>query len=893
MTTADRLSISLSDRYRLERELGQGGMATVYLAEDLKHARKVAIKVLHPELSAVIGGERFLSEIKTTAGLQHPHILGLIDSGEADGLLYYVMPFIEGETLRARLAREKQLPVDDAIRLTKEVASALEFAHKRGIVHRDIKPENILLQDGQALVADFGIALAVQQAGGNRMTQTGMSLGTPAYMSPEQAMGEREIGARSDVYALGAMTYEMLTGEPPFTGPNSQAIVAKVLTEQPPLLRPKRPTVSPAVEHAVLTALQKLPADRFGSAKDFAEALDGKGGTYAATVAMGATRPARPTRLTRPVMLAAAALIATAAGAAGWFSRSSTRAGAPDVIRASLDLGDSTTVRAIGNARLAIAPSGQRVAFVGANGGEVSLWVRDLNQTVARALPDTKGAFAPFFSPDGQSIGFFTLQNAQAVMKITSIAEGVTRTVLQDSIAPFGGGSWGDDGQIYFTHASRGLARVAASGGAVTHVSRPDSAAGIQEHDYPDVLPGSRLAVVMLWKGSISSNHIGVVDLASGATTDLTEGSLARYAAPGFLAIGTADGRVLAARFDPRRGRLLGTPAAMLQDVQQESTNGTVQFAVSATGTIVYQQKAGSLDGLAWVARDGARTSVDSTLSGRFESVALSPDGTQIAVSRNESGSTQIWIKQLTTGAFSRLPFEAGDANRPAWAPDGRRVAFLGTRDARRTAWVRRADGSDSAQAAIPANIKADEIWFDPLGRYTLIRTEGTSAGTRQLWVFGTGKDSVGRRLIQSRFDHYGIALSPDGQWLAYVSEESGTPEVYVRPFPNADSARIAISVAGGTEPLWRRDGAELFFRNARGAMFGVAVTTGARFTHGTPQLLFSVPGLAQATYFRAYDVHPDNKRFLMVMSGGIDAKALQAIFNWRVELERLGKATE
>ncbi len=893
----ERLATALSDRYRLERELGAGGMATVYLAEDLKHARKVAIKVLHPELSAVIGGDRFLAEIKTTASLQHPHILGLIDSGEADGLLYYVMPYIEGETLRGRLTREKQLPIDDAVRLTKEVASALEFAHKRGIVHRDIKPENILLQDGQALVADFGIALAVQQAGGSRMTQTGMSLGTPAYMSPEQAMGERELGARSDVYALGAMTYEMLTGEPPFTGPNSQAIVAKVLTETPPPLRPKRPSVPAVVEHAVLIALQKLPADRFNSAKDFSDALEGggKGATYAATVALGATHPTRPPRLTRPVMLAALALTAVAAGAAGWFLRGSPRAGASgaEVIRASLDLGDSTTIRAIGNARLAIAPSGQRIAFVGASGGDVSLWVRDLNQAVARALPDTKGAFAPFFSPDGQSIGFFTAQNTRAVMKTISLAEGVTRTVVQDSIASFGGASWGDDGQIYFTHANRGLARVAASGGAVTHVSRPDSAAGVQEHDYPDVLPGSRHAVVMLWKGSISSNHIGVIDLASGTTTELTEGSLARYVAPGFLAIGTADGRVLAARFDPRSGRLLGTPAAMLQDVQEESSNGTVQFAVSATGTIVYQRKAGDLDGLAWVARDGARTAVDSALSGRFEAVALSPDGTQIAVARNESGSTQIWIKQLTTGAFSRLPFDAGDANRPVWTPDGRKVAFLGTRDARRTAWVRRGDGSDSAQAAAPGSRAADEILFDPLGRYTLIRTEGTGAGTRQLFVFGTGKDSVGTRLIQSRFDHYGMALSPDGQWLAYVSEESGTAEVYVRPFPNADSARIAISVAGGTEPLWRRDGAELFFRNARGAMFSVPVTTGAHFTHGTPQLLFSVPGLAQASYYRAYDVHPDGKRFLMVMSGGIDATSLALVLNWRSDLERLGAATK
>ena len=276
-STPARLTAALSDRYRLDRELGQGGMATVYLAEDLRHGRKVAIKVLHPELSAVLGGERFLAEIKVTANLQHPHILGLIDSGEADGLLYYVMPYVAGESLRARLMRERQLPVDEALRLSREVASALDYAHRQGVVHRDIKPENILLQDGAALVADFGIALAVHQAGGSRMTQTGMSLGTPAYMSPEQAMGEREIGARSDVYALGAMTYEMLAGEPPFTGPNSQAIVAKVLTEQPPPLRAKRPMVSPAAEAAILTALQKLPADRWGSAHEFSDAMMGAG----------------------------------------------------------------------------------------------------------------------------------------------------------------------------------------------------------------------------------------------------------------------------------------------------------------------------------------------------------------------------------------------------------------------------------------------------------------------------------------------------------------------------------------------------------------------------------------------------------------------------------------
>jgi sugar lactone lactonase YvrE len=278
MTAPERLTAALADRYRIERELGAGGMATVYLAQDLKHDRKVAIKVLRPELAAIIGAERFLSEIKPTANLQHPHILPLHDSGQADSFLFYVMPFVEGESLRDRLSREKQLPVDDAVRIATEVAGALDYAHRHGIIHRDIKPENILLHDGRALVADFGIALAATSAG-SRMTETGMSLGTPHYMSPEQAMGDRELTARSDVYALGAMTYEMLLGEPPFTGPTAQSIVAKVMTEKPAPLLSRRERIPPQVEEAVLTALEKLPADRFATAAGFATALtDGQTG---------------------------------------------------------------------------------------------------------------------------------------------------------------------------------------------------------------------------------------------------------------------------------------------------------------------------------------------------------------------------------------------------------------------------------------------------------------------------------------------------------------------------------------------------------------------------------------------------------------------------------------
>src|SRR5215208_5917089 len=297
-----RLTAALSDRYRLERELGSGGMATVYLAYDLKHDRRVAVKVLRPELAAVIGAERFLSEIKTTANLQHPHILPLHDSGQADSFLFYVMPFVEGESLRDRLNREKQLPVADAIRIATEVGGALDYAHRHGIIHRDIKPANILLHDGRALVADFGIALAATTAG-SRMTETGMSLGTPHYMSPEQAMGQREITPRSDVYALGAMTYEMLLGEPPFTGPTAQSIVAKVMTEKPAPLIARRERIPPPVEDAVLTALEKLPADRFASAAEFASALAGGPATGGPS---GRTRPARgfrPVALV-PVVLA-------------------------------------------------------------------------------------------------------------------------------------------------------------------------------------------------------------------------------------------------------------------------------------------------------------------------------------------------------------------------------------------------------------------------------------------------------------------------------------------------------------------------------------------------------------------------------------------------------------
>jgi serine/threonine-protein kinase len=879
------LTTALADRYRIERELGQGGMATVYLAEDLRHHRRVAIKVLRPELAAVIGAERFLSEIRTTANLQHPHILALFDSGAAGSFLFYVMPFVEGESLRDRLRREKQLPIADAVRIATEVAGALDYAHRHGVIHRDIKPENILLHDGTALVADFGIALAASKAGGGRMTETGMSLGTPHYMSPEQAMGEREITARSDVYALACVTYEMLVGEPPFTGPTAQAIVAKVMTAEPAGLVGQRRSIPPAVEAAVLTALEKLPADRFATAAEFAAALTSEQPTRVRTAVRPAARAGSRRRSWAPaaVLAAALGLLAGVILGRGLGARSD---GAPAMTRATLHLGDSAVIRPVGNIRLAIAPTGRRVAFIGSDGPDQALWVRELDEPGARRLPDTRGAFAPFFSPDGESIGFFTAANGSVAMKIVSATGGVARTVVKDSVASFGGADWSDDGRIYFTNASRGLSRVDATGGKVSRVAYPDSAHGVKELDYPDVLPGSRQAFVMMWKGSIGSNSVGVVDLGSGAVTELAEGSYARYLPPGLIAIGAAGGRILVSRYEPGKSRLADTPALVLEGVQDEISNGTVQFAVAENGTLVYQPGQQGDVSVVWVDRSGRDVPVDTTLKGDFSSAALSPDGSQIALTRSGERGSQIWVKQLRTAAFSPISQGLQDADRPVWTPDGRSVAFLATRDGHRRAWIRRADGSDSARVTGGFGTEFDEIAFDRSGRYTLFRTEGSAVGTRYVLVLEKGGDSVPRALIRSRYDNFAMTLSPDGRWLAYVSDESGNPEVYVRPFPSVDSAKFAVSIGGGVEPLWRRDGAELFLRNPRGDMYAATVGPGRQFEHGAPRFLFSRPGMALQDFYRSYDVHPDGKRFLMLKTGDAEARDLNVIFNWRAALQ-------
>jgi serine/threonine-protein kinase len=448
-----RLTAALADRYAIVREIGAGGMATVYLAEDRKHHRQVAVKVLRPELAAVIGAERFLTEISTTAKLQHPHILPLFDSGESDGFLFYVMPFVDGESLRQRLDRETQLPIPDVMRIATEVASGLDYAHRQGVIHRDIKPENILLHEGSALIADFGIALAASKSGSSRMTETGMSLGTPTYMSPEQAMGQREITTRADVYALGAVTYEMLTGEPPFTGPTAQAIVAKVMTTEPLAPRVLRTTTPRAVNDAVLTALAKVPADRFPTTVAFADAMrrEDSGPIVAAA--------ARPRFGARRWMLLAAAFVVVIALALAALSRYG--AGERLVVTRTR----AVTTEAGLFLDPALSPDGKLLAYAAGPASRMHLFVRSLDGGRAIPLTDSMASRQrwPRWSPDGSRIAFMAI--GQGIAVVPALGGPVRIVVPEQRDRPVQSPAWSPDGKrIAYAAGSRIRVRELGSG---------------------------------------------------------------------------------------------------------------------------------------------------------------------------------------------------------------------------------------------------------------------------------------------------------------------------------------------------------------------------------------------------------------------------------------------
>jgi eukaryotic-like serine/threonine-protein kinase len=867
--TLERLRTSLADRYAIERELGAGGMATVYLAHDLRHDRKVAVKVLRPELAAVIGAERFLSEIKTTANLQHPHILPLFDSGAADSFLFYVMPFIEGESLRERLTREKQLPITDAVRIATEIAGALDYAHRHNVIHRDIKPENILLHDGRALVADFGIALAASKAGGSRMTETGMSLGTPTYMSPEQAMGEREITAKSDVYALGCVTYEMLLGEPPFTGPTAQSIVAKVMTEEPRPLTLQRKTIPPHVEAAVLQALEKLPADRFATAAEFAAALGKADAVQPVTRVATASRsaPSLQAWTTRWVPWA----VAVAVGLAGaWGTFRARPQEIPPVLAYTIDI--PAGISDLGGSPLALSPNGTQMVYAGQtlDDPQVRLYLQALDQPSPTVLSTTENTVEPFYSPDGSWIGYWS----NGALRKVSVAGGavITLTPVTGTVQGF---AWGRRGDIVIA-ANGTLVRIGASGGPVDTLLRDST----KSYRWPEFLPDGK-TVLFATSGS-GPSRIQALSLTSRKVTDLgITGSHPMYVGRGYLVYAADEGGLLAVPFDPDRVLVRGAATQIGVNVRV-GAGGSAKVAHSRNGMLVWLSGSGAHRELVLVDASGRMQST-RTPPDLYESPRFSPDGRRIAVGIGEllGGRPDIWTFDIAQGTLSRVTFDSSSVY-PEWSSDGTWIHYATARRGNYDLWRSRSDGSGVQESLV---VTPNDDWEGvptPDGRGLVFRV--TNPVTRRdIWWLPRGS-SQPVPLMTTPFEERGIAVSPDGRWLAYVSNETGADEVYVRALPGP-GGRVQISSNGGREPRWGPGGRELFYRS-RDSVIAVEIASGpgsAAVRAGRHRPLFrDVYRTGGAGNHAGWDVDPSGRRFVFVLDAGIGAeRQLHVLVNW------------
>jgi Tol biopolymer transport system component len=877
MDVTSSLGAALAGRYEIDREIGRGGMATVYLARDVRHERQVAIKVLDPELGAVLGVERFLAEIRVTANLQHPNLLPLFDSGAANGNLFYVMPFVAGETLRHRLDREKQLPVDEAVQIAICVANALGYAHERGVIHRDLKPENILLQHGQPVVADFGIALAISNAGGARVTQTGLSLGTPQYMSPEQAAGDRAIDGRSDIYSLGAILYEMLAGEPPHVGNTVQAVIAKVLTEKPRPLTATRDTVPAYVARAVDKALAKLPADRFATAGQFAERLHHGGSEDVDGRATGGYADTGVRWLRHPASIAAVVVAALCALAAVFLAARRPTMLTRWPVRFTVELPSGSSSHSAFGLLGSISPDGRRIAFVAESRTGRQIWVRELDQDTPRPIAGTGGAVAPTFSPDGRWIVFYSGPRL-ALMRARVDGGEVTTVVSTSDYRRIG---WITNDTIVYSPAvasdSR-LMRVPLAGGLSRRLFAHDSSSKSMGQSEPYVSPDGRTVFFTARRpaGNPSTDQIAFTPITSGEvdTTGLT-GRLVLGYANGQLFYGQNDGAIMAVPFDMPRRRITGTPAPTGEVAQVDQYGPKV--SLSASGDLVY------VDGLAaatpvLIAKNASPVPL---IAGErtFAFPRYSPDGSRIAMAITEAGRTDVWIYVIASRTLERLTTTGTENTRPEWAPDGKRVLFRSTHTNKIEMWWQMADNSAPAERLTPvAPVSVQEAVISPDGGTLMYRID-TQDQSRDIYIMPlTGSDRTPRPFLATPFDELTPRFSPDGNWVAYVSNESGIDEVYVRAFPGP-SGRVLVSNGGGAEPVWSKDGRSVFYKNLT-AVIKTTLSISGQVPAVTVRDTVASGVFLGNRYHPMYDAAPDGKSLLM-LSAPKSADQLIVVLNW------------
>jgi Tol biopolymer transport system component len=881
--------------YDVVAQIGAGGMGEVYQAHDTKLGRDVAIKVL-PEAFAHDAERlsRFQREAKMLAALNHPNIAtihGLEQSGDTS---YLVMELVSGETLSDRVKRDGAVPIEETLAIAKQIAEALEAAHEKGIIHRDLKPANVkVTPEGKVKVLDFGLAKAfagdatIEDIGNSptlsmAATMQGVILGTAAYMSPEQARG-KSVDKRTDIWAFGCVLYELLSGKASFQGEDITDILAAVVRAEPDWnhLPPSTPT---KIRDLLRRCLQKDRTLRMQAAGDLRieihEALTIPVTVERMEVLKGVRALGRQWLI---VGLGALFLVAVIASLATWNLKPSPAPPAQPVSRSvmmlpagqRLDVGPGTGPAVV------LSPDGSLLAYGAVEGGAHRLYLRAMDSLEAKAIPDTEGAVDPFFSPDGRWLGFF----ADGKLKKISVSGGAALTIgntISNSIVPRGA-SWGSQGMIAFAPTTADpLLQVSDVGGTPQLLTRVEK--GDTGYLWPEFLPGGK--AVLFAARVVEGSGVAVQSIATGERRNLIPGGTQpHYAVSGHL-IYAQGGNLIAAPFDPQRLAIVGLSVPVIEGVLQ-SPNGAAQYSISATGSLVYVP--GTIQSaqrtLVWVSRNGTEQLL-SAPAHSYVQPRVSPDGKRIAVNITEQ-QVQVWLYDLTRDTLTRFTFEGSTNSAQAWTPDGKRIAFQSTKEGPQpNLFWQMADGSGGLERLTTSQSRHAPSSWSPDGELLAYVDSTPTTGT-DIWVLRLSDRKV-QPFLQTPFNETAPRFSPDGHWLAYVSDESGRNEIYVQPYPGP-GGKWQISTDGGTEPVWNPNGRELFYRTVD-KMMAVDIVTQPSFSMGKPQMLFAERYLPTPGSLPNYDVSPDGQRFLMVKpveQAQAAPTQINVVLNWFEELKR------
>jgi eukaryotic-like serine/threonine-protein kinase len=878
--------------YEIVAPLGAGGMGEVYKARDTRLERTVAVKVLPQHLSSSAEvRQRFEREARTISQLSHPHICALYDVGREGETEYLVMELLEGETLTDRLSKGA-LPLDQTLRFGQEIADALDKAHRQGIVHRDLKPGNVMLTKSGVKLLDFGLAKAVTPVSSpgsltslptqQGLTQEGTILGTFQYMAPEQLEG-KDADARTDIFAFGAVLYEMATGRKAFAGATQASLIGAILHTEPEPISTVQPMTPPALDRIVRTCLAKDPEERWQSAADVRRELR----WIAEGSQAGGAQPF-PVRRRRREWLswALAALVLLLAGAVLLRERRGPVAAAPRTMRLSVVLPELSAVRAA-----VLSPDGTRLVLVARDSsGRNLLWIRPLDSLAAQPLAGTESPSFPFWSPDGASIGFF----ADGKLKKIAASGGPAQTLCDAPINR--GGTWSRDGVILFSPVVDGpIYQVSASGGVPKPVTALDPKRRESTHRWPFFLPDGRhfLYLVGSFGGPREGTGIYVRSLDSKEEKLLVRAnSSMAYAAPGYL-VYFHERTLYALSFDAKTLQVHGDPFPVAEDIQFFPQTYNAMFTVSENGALLYLARARSgVSQLAWFDRNGTRLGTLGA-SANQGNPRISPDGKRVALDiiDPQTGNMDIWTYEFSGGVGRRLTSHPALDSDPIWSPDGSRIVFFSLRNGIPDLYQVSSSGGGSEEAVVISDRTKYPTDWSPDGQSILFRVVDPKTNF-ELWTVSMDKEHKAAPFIKPTFGVSHGVFSPDGKWVAYSSNETGKWEIYVAPFPGP-GGNWKVSTAGGSEPRWRRDGKELYYAAPDGSIMAADVKLGATFEADIAKPLFRVQRrehISSGDLF-SYDVTPDGQRFLVNTDVGEQTSPpLTVVLGWTADLRKAGQ---